>query len=123
MFVCRSFWRYYTLWDGENVNGYIESNPAGIILTVRAFPGAKRNEIRVETDNCLKVYVTQIPEKGKANEAIRKQIAKSLNLRASQVELLQGETSSQKKFLLHNVSTEQIQSVLAEFTSKTATHS
>jgi uncharacterized protein (TIGR00251 family) len=92
--------------------GVIESCQEGVILAIRAFPGAKRNEIRVGTDDCLKVSVTQVPEKGKANEAIRKQIIKTLNLRASQVELLQGETSSQKKFLLRNVNEEEIRKVI-----------
>ena len=94
----------------------IESAPEGTILMVRAFPGAKRNELRVGTNGCLKVYVTQIPEKGKANKAIRKQIAKSLNIRTSQVELLRGETSLQKRFLLRNVSAEKILAVLADST-------
>ena len=83
----------------------------GLVLSVRAFPGAKRSNVRM-TEDCLKVYVTQIPEKGKANEAIRKQIAKSLNLRISQVELLRGETSSHKQFLLRNVQTDEIQAAL-----------
>ena len=91
----------------------IESCQEGVILSVRAFPGAKRNDVHCE-ENVLKVYVTQIPEKGKANAAIRKQLARSLNLRASQVELVQGETSSQKKFLLRNVSMEEIQQLFAE---------
>ena len=85
----------------------MESCQEGVVLAVKAFPGAKRNAIREEND-FLKVYVTQIPEKGKANEAIRKQIAKFLNLRTSQVELLHGETSSQKKFLLRQVSIEEV---------------
>jgi uncharacterized protein YggU (UPF0235/DUF167 family) len=75
---------------------------------VRAFPGAKRNEVRISDDGSLKVSVTQVPEKGKANKAIRKQIAESLHLRISQVELLQGETSPLKKFLLRNVSAEDV---------------
>jgi uncharacterized protein YggU (UPF0235/DUF167 family) len=86
----------------------LESRPEGIVLVIRAFPGAKRNEVRVAED-CLKVYVTQIPEKGKANEAVRKQLVQFLGLRASQVELLQGEASAQKKFLLRNVRMEEIQ--------------
>jgi len=90
----------------------IESCQEGVILAVRAFPGAKRNEIRAGTDDSLKVSVTQIPEKGKANEAIRKQIIKSLNLRASQVELLHGETSPQKKFLLRDVSEDKIRTII-----------
>jgi len=91
---------------------FIESCQDGVILTVRAFPKAKQNGIRVESDDCLKVYVTQDPEKGKANEAIRKQIAKSLNLRISQIELLQGKSSQQKKFLLRNVSVKEIQIII-----------
>ena len=90
----------------------LEPCQEGIILAVRAFPGAKRNEIRAVSDDSLKVSVTQIPEKGKANEAIRKQIIKSLNLRASQVELLQGETSPQKKFLLRNVEEDEIRKTI-----------
>ena len=90
----------------------MESCQDGVILIVRAFPKAKRNGVRVESDDCLKVYVTQIPEKGKANAAIRRQIAQSLNLRVSQIELLQGETSQQKKFLLRNVSVEEIQIII-----------
>ena len=90
----------------------LEPCQEGIILAVRAFPGAMRNEIRAVSDDSLKVSVTQIPEKGKANEAIRKQIIKSLNLRASQVELLQGETSSQKKFLFRNVEEDEIRKTI-----------
>jgi uncharacterized protein YggU (UPF0235/DUF167 family) len=90
----------------------IESCQEGVILTIQAFPGAKRNEVRIGTDDFLKVSVTQIPEKGKANEAIRKQIIKSLNLRASQVELLQGETSQRKKFLLRNVDEDEIRKTI-----------
>lgn len=89
----------------------VEPCPEGVLLTVRAFPGAKRNAVRCEGE-LLKVYVTQIPEKGKANEAIRKQLARSLNLRASQVELLQGMASPQKKFLLRNVDKEYVQKLL-----------
>ena len=89
-----------------------ESCQEGIILAVRAFPGAKRNEVRVVSDDFLKVSVTQVPEKGKANEAIRKQIIKSLNLRSSQVELLRGETSPQKKFLLRNVEEDEIRMII-----------
>jgi uncharacterized protein YggU (UPF0235/DUF167 family) len=90
----------------------LEACREGVILAVKAFPGAKRNAIR-EAPEFVKVFVTQVPEKGKANEAIRKQIAKFLNIRASQVELIQGETYSQKKFLLRQVSVETVQNTLA----------
>ena len=85
----------------------IETHQEGVVIAIKAFPGAKRNEVRY-ADGCLKVYVTQIPEKGKANKAVCKQIARSLRLRVSQVELTQGGTSSQKKILLRNVRAEEV---------------
>ena len=85
----------------------IESHQDGVILSIKAFPGAKRNEVRW-TDDCLKVYVTQIAEKGKANKSLLKQLAQSLKLRTSQVELLQGGTSIHKKVILRNISAEAV---------------
>lgn len=82
--------------------------PEGVLLPVRAQPGSRRNQIRGEQDGMLKVSVTQIAEKGKANEAIRRYLAKSLGLRLSQVELHAGATTSQKKFLISNVSVDEL---------------
>ena len=81
-------------------------HPEGVVLTVRAHAGAKRNEVRGEQDGALKVCVTQAPEKGKANKAIGKLLAETFRLKASQIELISGETLSQKKFLFRGVSPE-----------------
>jgi uncharacterized protein (TIGR00251 family) len=75
----------------------------GTILPVRARPGANRNEIRGEQDGMLKVYVTQAPERGKANKAIIALLSKALALKKSQIELISGETSPRKKFLVRDV--------------------
>ena len=91
--------------------------PRGIVLAVRALPGSKKNEVRGIQDGALKVCVTQIPEKGKANKAIRKQLAESLNLRASQIELISGETDSRKKFLLRDVELEFLQKTIGLLTA------
>ncbi|NQU23298.1 MAG: DUF167 domain-containing protein [Candidatus Nealsonbacteria bacterium] len=80
----------------------------GTVLPVRARPGARRNEIRGEQDGMLKVCVTQAPEKGKANKALIVLLAKGLSLRKSQLELIAGETSSQKRFLVRNVTPEEL---------------
>src|SRR5687768_16023393 len=70
----------------------LEPHPAGVILDVRAQASARRDEIRSEYAGALKVAVTQAPEKGKANQAIAELLAKYLQLRKSQVELLSGAT-------------------------------
>ena len=80
----------------------------GTVLPVRARPGARRNEIRGEQDGMLKVCVTQAAEKGKANKALIALLAKGLSLRKSQLELIAGETSSQKRFLVRDVAPEEL---------------
>ena len=80
----------------------------GVILPVRAQPGARRSEIRGEQDAALKVCVTQPPEKGKANRAIVALLCKRLSLRKSQIELIAGETSHRKRFLIRDVTPEEL---------------
>jgi uncharacterized protein (TIGR00251 family) len=81
----------------------LEAHPHGTILPVRAQPGARRSELRGAQDGALKVSVTQIAEKGKANQALIALISKTLGLRKSQLELISGETSPQKRFLVQGV--------------------
>jgi uncharacterized protein (TIGR00251 family) len=92
----------------------LQPHAEGTILPVRAQPGAKRNEIRGEQDGMLKVCVTQSPEKGKANKAVIELMAKSLGLRKSQFELISGETSHQKRFLIRGITPEELAQKLAE---------
>ncbi len=72
----------------------------GVILPVHAHAGARRNEVSGVQDGRLKVSTTQAPEKGKANAALAKLLAKWLGLRRSQVAILAGETSPRKEFLV-----------------------
>jgi uncharacterized protein len=85
-----------------------ESHPDGVILPVRAQPGSRKNELRGEHEGMLKVCVTQVPEKGKANKAVAEFLAKSLGLKKSQVELLSGETSHHKKFLIRGITLQEL---------------
>ena len=81
----------------------LEVRPEGVLLPVKAQPGATRNELRGFQDGALKVCVTQVAEKGKANKAIVGFLAKALKLRKSQIELFSGELASQKKFLISDI--------------------
>ena len=92
----------------------LEPHPEGTILPVRAQPGSRRNELRGEQDGMLKVCVTQSPEKGKANKAVIELMAKSLKLRKSQIELLSGETSHQKRFLIRDITPKELAQKIAE---------
>jgi uncharacterized protein (TIGR00251 family) len=76
----------------------------GYILPVRAQPGARKNAIVGEHDGALKVTVSAPPQDGRANEAIVEVLRKALGLKRSQVELLSGEKSRDKKFLIRGAS-------------------
>ena len=82
----------------------LETHPAGVVLPVRAQPGARVNALRGEQNGALKVAVTQVAEKGKANKAVIEVLCDALGLRKSQLELLHGESSPQKRFLVREVS-------------------
>lgn len=86
----------------------IFDHPDGTVLSIKAQPGAKRNEVRVENNDQIKVCVTQRPEKGKANRAVLEVLAKFLDVRQSRMELLSGETSQQKRILIRGSSPEEI---------------
>jgi len=86
----------------------LEPHPDGATLAVRVQPGARRNEIRDENGGPLKIRVTQSPEKGKANKAVVELLAKALGLKKSQIELLSGATSHQKRFLVRGIEPQEL---------------
>lgn len=69
----------------------------GAEFSLTVTPKASRNAI-VEAEAGLRVYVTVVPEGGKANAAVRKLLAKALGIAPGQLRLLRGETSRQKVF-------------------------
>ncbi|MBN2024800.1 MAG: DUF167 domain-containing protein [Pirellulales bacterium] len=92
----------------------LESHPQGTILSVRAQPGARRNELRGPRDGALCVCVTQAPEKGLANKAIVAVLSKTLGLRKSRIELLSGETGRHKRVLVRGIAPEELKAKIEE---------
>jgi len=86
----------------------LSDHPAGVLLPVRAQPGASRAGIRGEHGGALKVSVTQVAEKGKANQSLVNTLAKGLGLQRSQIELVSGETQRDKKFLIRGIPREEL---------------
>ncbi len=84
----------------------LEPHADGVQLPVKAHPGARKNALCGVHDGQLKVSVTAAPEKGKANKAILDLLAETLGLKRAQLELLSGETSARKVFLVRECSLE-----------------
>jgi uncharacterized protein YggU (UPF0235/DUF167 family) len=81
---------------------------AGTIIPVRAQPGARKNAVLGERAGALRIAVSAAPEKGKANDAIQDVLARALGCKPSQVDLLSGETSRDKKYLVTGIAPEEL---------------
>lgn len=81
----------------------ITDHADGCILPVRAQPGARRPGVQGEQNGALKIAVTAPPEDGRANAALVEALRDALGVKRSQIELLSGQTSREKKFLIRGV--------------------
>jgi len=86
----------------------ISEHAQGCILPVRAQPGARKNGIIGVHAGALRVAVSAAPERGKANEAIRTILCDALACKASQVTLIAGETSRDKRFLITGMAPDEL---------------
>jgi uncharacterized protein (TIGR00251 family) len=91
----------------------LETHASGVVIHVKAHAGARKNAITGEHDGALKISVTQKPEKGKANKAIITVLAETLGVSRGAIEILAGETSSQKRLLVRGISPTELQARLA----------
>lgn len=69
----------------------------GTLLQVRVTPRAAADRIVLE-DGVYRIYVTTVPEDGKANKAVIALLAKHLGIAKSRLELVRGETARDKVF-------------------------
>jgi len=91
----------------------ITDHAEGLVLPVRAQPGARRAGVQGERNGALKVAVTAPPEDGRANQALVELLREVLDVKRSQVELLSGQTSREKKFLIRGVGRAELEAKLA----------
>ena len=71
----------------------------GTEIAVRVTPKASRNAIELR-DGAIRVYVTTVPEDGKATEAVRRLLAKALGIAKTRLTLRHGATARDKVFLV-----------------------
>lgn len=70
----------------------------GTRFSVRVTPKASRNRIVQEDDGLIRVYVTTVPEGGKATAAVVKLLAKAIGVAKSDLVLVRGATDRVKEF-------------------------
>jgi len=84
---------------------FFEKYKNGWLLRVKLAPGASSKSFRgvfIDENGTayLKIAVTSIPEKGKANLSLIKFLAKTLAISRSSIELLSGETEHLKRLYI-----------------------
>ena len=73
-------------------------------LRVRVRPRAGANEIGEARDGVLPVRVTAAPEGGRANDAVRKLVARRLRIGVTRVEIVRGAGARDKVLRVQGVS-------------------
>jgi uncharacterized protein len=81
----------------------VRDHPEGASLAIRVVPRAPRTGLAGRHGRALKLRVHAPPVEGAANEEVRRYLADLLDVRASEVELLQGERSRDKVVLVRGV--------------------
>jgi len=88
-------------------------HPDGVLMSIRAQPGARKNAVGGEHGGALKVAVTAPPEDGRANTALVELLRDWLGLKRSEVELAAGHTNRNKQVLIRGRSAEEVAALLA----------
>ena len=96
--------------------------PSGVTLAVRAQPGAKKTAIAGVYGEGptaqLKIAVQAPPAEGRANQALVTFLAETFGLPRSAVELIAGELSRSKVFLLRGVKLDEAEAKLTRWTQE-----
>ena len=72
---------------------------------IKVVTNAKKNRIK-RTDALIKVYITAVPVKGKANRELIKYLSEIFNIAKSSIEIKKGKKSKNKTLLFHQVTDE-----------------
>lgn len=82
-------------------------------LALRVQPRSRRNEIAGERAGALVVRVTSPPVDGRANEAVRRLIAKRLGVPAGRVSIVRGESSRDKLVEVEGIGDDELRRALS----------
>ena len=96
----------------DSVESTVEATAGGVVLRVRAQPGARRNGVTGVREGELCVAVTAPPDRGRANDAIVKVLAKTLGVARGRVKILSGETNRHKRLVVDGVAVEGVVAAL-----------
>ena len=86
----------------ENIR--IREDAGGVVIAVKVVPGASRDKVAGVLGDALKVTTSAAAEKGKANAAVAKIIAKAVGVDRRNVKLASGQTNPRKELRIAGAS-------------------
>ena len=84
--------------DADNI--LIRPADGGVVIAVKVVPGSSRDKVAGALGDCLKITTSAVAEKGRANAAVAKTLAKALGVSPRNVKLVAGQTNPRKEFHL-----------------------
>jgi len=90
----------------------LQETTAGVVLQLRVQPRSSRNQLVGLQGDALKIKLTSPPVDGAANKACCTYLAKLFDLTKSEVELVAGDKSREKRILLRGISLQKAAEVL-----------
>lgn len=91
----------------------VTEGKGGCSFQVRVLPRSKRDEVVGLHGDALKIRLTAPPVRGKANRALQEFLADQLGVSPSDVEILTGHTSRQKRVRVLGVSAGAVHALLS----------
>jgi len=95
------------------IPSYLGADTNGTILSVKVQPRSSSNQVGEAIGNELRIKVTAPPVDSAANEALIRFLAKILDCRRNQIELLRGHTSRHKVLRIRGMTAEAVSADLA----------
>ena len=93
----------------------LQAREDGVVLKVKAVPGASRDRVVGLFGDALKLTTTAAPEKGKANQRLLALLAESLQIPPQKLELVSGEAAREKRILVRGLTVDELRARLAPY--------
>jgi uncharacterized protein len=85
---------------------------SGVIVSIRTQPRSSKSRIIGEYGGRLKLAVTAVAEKGKANKAVVELLAGTLHISESSIHIISGESSRDKRLMIEGLTPVDLKSLL-----------
>ena len=93
----------------------IKQRGEGVTFSVKVVPNSSRNAIAGLLGSALKVNITAVAQKGKANQALIKLLGETLGRPKSAISIISGTTRPKKEVFVAKMTMAELESKLSEY--------